>query len=109
MSKNIFQKIIDGEVPAQIVRETDNLLVIKDIKPSAPIHLLIIPKKLYRDVTELPDDIWVEMKNMALRIAKEMELSGFRLGINSGNLVEVPHVHMHFLAGYHKGKTEYDY
>ncbi len=104
MAKNIFQKIIAREVPSQIVRETDNLLVIKDIHPSAPVHLLIIPKKTYRDVTELPDELWVEMKNMALTLAQDMQLLGFRLGVNAGNLAEVPHMHLHFLAGFGKEK-----
>lgn len=97
MSECVFCKIVKKEIPADVIHETDSFIVFEDIKPSAPTHLLIVPKKHFKDITELPDDLWVKAKKIALEMAKDYD--GFRLVVNSGKAVMVEHFHMHLLTG----------
>jgi len=100
----IFCKIINRTIPSTVIKETPDLLVIKDIAPKAPIHYLIIPKEHIEDVKSL-DHTHLELAGKLLLMAKELseELNngGFRLHVNSGKDVGqvVPHLHIHFLAG----------
>jgi histidine triad (HIT) family protein len=105
----IFSKIINKEIPADIVYETDNVLAFKDIKPQAPIHILIIPKIEIPKVTDINGKghaiLLGEMFDVANKLAQEMGISerGFRLVFNCGNDggQEVFHIHMHLLGGRH--------
>lgn len=107
MSETIFSKIINKEIPADIVYETDSVLAFKDIDPKAPVHVLIIPKKEIAQVTEINgkqhSQLLAEMFDAANKIAKEMNIDndGFRLVINNGKNggQEVYHLHMHLLGG----------
>jgi histidine triad (HIT) family protein len=101
----VFCKIVAREIPAEIEKETENVLVFKDIHPSAPVHLLIIPKTHLKDITEVPDQLFLEMKNVALTLAKEKGMRGFRLATNAGETAFVPHLHMHLLSGITKDRT----
>jgi len=107
MSSTIFSKIISKEIPADIVYESEMLLAFKDIKPQAPVHILIIPKAEIDRVTDLKRfehaGMLGEMFDAANKIAKKMgiEKDGFRLVFNCGNFggQEVNHLHMHLLGG----------
>ena len=106
MSKTVFQKIIDREVPAKIVRETDELLAFHDVAPKAPTHILIIPKKPFARIAEVPETeaaLLGKLLLAAAEIAREIGLdkSGFRLIINNGRDggETVPHLHVHLLGG----------
>ncbi|HKI79308.1 MAG TPA: histidine triad nucleotide-binding protein [Ignavibacteriaceae bacterium] len=107
MSSTIFSKIISKEIPADIVYESEMLLAFKDIKPQAPVHILIIPKTEIDKVTDLKRfehaGMLGEMFDAANKIAKKMgiEKDGFRLVFNCGNYggQEVNHLHMHLLGG----------
>lgn len=100
----IFCKIIKKVIPAAIIKETDDIIVIKDINPKAPIHYLIIPKKHIETVQDLSQEDQ-QLAGSLLLMAKELQQDlnggGFRLHINSGKDVGqiVPHLHFHFLAG----------
>lgn len=106
MQDCIFCKIVKKELPAEIVYEDESILVFEDIKPEAPVHLLLIPKKHISSLLEL-DEEDVNLAGLiqltAARIAREMGLAerGFRLvcncGRDSGQLVY--HIHYHLLAG----------
>lgn len=98
MKDCIFCKIVDKKAKAEIVKETENLIVFKDINPQTAIHYLIVPKKHVKDLTELPDNLWKEIKTIAVYMAREKGLSGYRLLHNAGDEATVPHMQMHFLA-----------
>ena len=105
MNDTIFGKIIRKEIPSEIVYEDKDTLAFKDINPQAPIHILIIPKKLI----EMPEDITIEdneivgnLFSAASKIAKKLNITnGYRLVMNNGEEAgqTVFHIHLHFLAG----------
>ena len=105
----IFSKIINKEIPAEIVFESDNVLAFKDIKPQAPVHILIIPKIEIPKVSDIKGkehaSLLGEMFDAANKLAKDMGIdkNGFRLVFNCGNDggQEVYHIHMHLLGGRH--------
>ncbi len=98
MGDCIFCDIVKGEGETKIERETENLIIFQDINPQAAIHLLIVPKKHVSSLEELEDVVWKEIKDIALVIAKEKSVRGFRLIHNSGDAASIPHLQMHFLA-----------
>jgi len=108
MGETIFSKIIRKEIPAEIVFENDSVLAFKDIKPQAPVHILIIPK--ITDIETTKDingknhsKLLGELFDAANKIAKELNISesGFRIVINCGADAgqEVYHLHLHLLGG----------
>jgi histidine triad (HIT) family protein len=103
--KTIFSRIIDREIPAKIEYEDDLCIVIHDIDAQAPVHLLIIPKKVITNVSASTADdteILGHLYQAARRVAAKLNLDGgFRLVINTGPDAgeAVPHLHMHLLAG----------
>lgn len=99
MEDCIFCKIAKKEIPAEFVKETDNFVVFADIAPSAPTHLLIVSKEHYNDVRDMADNLWIEAKNIAVSLAKDRNLKGFRVANNVGEAAQVNHFHLHFLAG----------
>lgn len=104
MERTIFEKIIDREIPADIVFEDDQCIAINDISPQAPTHILIIPKKRIPRISESENsdaDIIGHLIIIARDIAKSKNLNGFRLVINNGRQAgeTVPHLHIHLLSG----------
>jgi histidine triad (HIT) family protein len=106
MKKTIFKKIIDREIPAQIIHETDELLAFRDINPQAPVHFLVIPKRHFNRIAEVPADHAALLGNLLLaaaEIARKENLApdGYRIVINNGaNGGEtIPHLHLHVLGG----------
>jgi histidine triad (HIT) family protein len=105
----IFSKIINKEIPADIVFESNNILAFKDIRPQAPVHILIIPKTEIPKVTDIKGNehaaLLGEMFDVANKLAKDFKVAnnGFRLVLNCGNDggQEVYHLHMHLLGGRH--------
>jgi histidine triad (HIT) family protein len=105
-AKTIFQKIIDREIPAPLVYEDDLVAAFHDIAPQAPVHVLIVPKRLIPRVgaAEAGDrDTLGALLLAAGRIAEQLGVkeSGFRLVINHGPAAgeTVPHLHVHLLGG----------
>lgn len=103
--KTVFAKIIDREIPADIVYEDEHCLAFRDINPQAPTHLVVIPKKAIVSVDDVADEdetlvghLFVAMR----KIAVEQGLSdGYRVVTNCGPAAgqEVMHLHFHLLAG----------
>ena len=102
---SVFTRILRGEIPAEILAETENVFVIRVIAPQAPLHLLVIPKSGdYRDVTELAAGdpaLLAEMVAIAKRVAIDYGDGDFRLVFNTGAGAgqTVFHVHAHVLGG----------
>jgi histidine triad (HIT) family protein len=103
--KTVFGRIIDREIPATIVYEDDLCLAFEDIKPQAPTHLVVIPKKQIGSVDDLAEEdgalighLFVTMRKIA---AQRGLTGGYRVVTNCGRDAgqEVMHLHFHLLAG----------
>ena len=103
--KNIFQKIIDGELPCDKVFENERILAFKDIYPVAPVHILIMPKKAIRDLQSLESKDYHLLGHIvavAQKLAKQFKIEdGYRLLTNNGPNAgqSVFHLHFHLLGG----------
>jgi len=105
MPGTLFQRIISREIPATIEYEDDRAIVIRDIQPEAPVHLLIIPKQLIArigDATPHDEAVLGHLFVVAGKVAAQLDLkNGFRLVVNHGPHAceTIPHLHIHLLAG----------
>jgi len=106
MSKTLFQKIVDREIPAKIVFEDGLVFAFHDIKPQAPTHVLIIPKQpipRLAEATTKDHPLLGHLLLKAAEVADKLGLkgSGYRLVINNGPDAgeAVPHLHIHILGG----------
>ena len=105
MSETLFSKIINREIPADIVYEDDLCLAFKDINPQAPVHILLIPKKPIVKVADAEENDQALLGHLLLKagdIAKEQGYAdAFRLVVNNGEAAgqTVFHLHIHILAG----------
>lgn len=103
----IFCQIISGKIKSKPILETDAVLVINDINPVAPVHILIIPKNHIDSVSTIRQENGTDLVGMfeaAKKLVSQLKLDSFRLAFNGGNFQHVPHLHMHLLAG---GKVEW--
>lgn len=105
----IFEKIINGEMAAEKVFESENIIAIKDINPVAPIHILIIPKKKIADLQSIDKEdlsligeIITVAQTLAIRFGI---IDGYRLVTNNGVLAgqTIFHLHFHLIGGRHLG------
>jgi histidine triad (HIT) family protein len=106
MSDDVFCKIIAGEFGGDFVYRDDEVVVFKDIKPHAPVHLLVAPVKHIDGIGDADNAILGKLLQTAHRVAKEQGLEkGYRLIINEGEDggKVVPHLHVHLLGGKHMG------
>lgn len=104
--KTLFEKIVAREIPAEIVFEDDDCLCFRDVQPQAPVHLLLIPKRVIPRVAAAAAEDAALLGHLLTRIpliAKQegFEESGFRVVLNNGpdGGETVPHLHIHLLAG----------
>jgi histidine triad (HIT) family protein len=102
----LFEKIVAREIPAKVVFEDDEMLAFHDINPQAPVHVLVIPKRVIPRIAEAKSDdgrLLGRLLLTAKQIASDLGLSetGFRLVINSGRNggETIPHLHVHLLGG----------
>ena len=105
--ENIFAKILRGEIPCETVHEDDHVLAFEDINPQAPVHVLIIPKGAYENMTEFAKKASAEEKTAFIEAIgtvvnlKRIDKTGYRTIANNGedSMQEVPHLHVHVLGG----------
>lgn len=103
--KTIFKRIIDGEIPAEIVHDDELCLAFKDINAQAPVHILVIPKReivSLAEVKEIDETLLGHLLVIASKVAKEQGLTnGYRTVINCGEEggQTVNHLHVHLLGG----------
>jgi histidine triad (HIT) family protein len=101
----IFEKIIAREIPAKVIWEDDDAIAFEDVNPQAPVHVLIVPKKVIprlNAATEKDRALLGKLLGVAGELAKKLEIdkSGYRVVINSGPDAgeSVPHLHVHLLG-----------
>lgn len=104
LEKTLFEKIIDKEIPADIVYEDELSIVIKDINPQAPIHLLIIPKIVITQISHAKKEHQALLGHLLIvagEVARKLGCQeAFRLVVNNGSKAQqtVFHLHIHLLA-----------
>jgi histidine triad (HIT) family protein len=102
--KTLFSRIIDREIPADVVYEDDDCLAFKDVDPQAPVHVLVVPKKPIASIATASDvdaDLLGHLLIVVRDLAAQLQLdSGFRVVINSGpdGGQSVDHLHLHLLG-----------
>lgn len=105
MSKTLFQRIADGEIPATLLHQDALCIAFRDIAPQAPTHVLIVPRKAVPRIGEAGAEDQALLGHLLLtaaKVARELGLKdGFRLVINNGRDggESVPHLHVHLLGG----------
>jgi histidine triad (HIT) family protein len=105
MSRTLFERICAKEIPAKIVYEDDLVVAFHDIKPQAPTHILIVPRRPVPRVGEATDEDTTLLGHLLLKAAKVARLAGlsggYRLVFNNGPDAgeAVPHLHCHILGG----------
>ena len=103
MTDCVFCKIVSGEIPSKRVYEDDQVIVINDLNPGAPVHVLVIPKEHTENILTASPEILVHVKKVLPEIVRKLGIAekGFRVVVNTG--VEggqtVPHLHFHILGG----------
>lgn len=103
----LFCKMVRGEISVDPVCQNDSAIVIRDIAPKAPVHLLLIPRRHAKDMVAWSADghssEWGEVMNLSVQAAREANLleNGFRVVINTGvdGGQTVEHLHLHLLGG----------
>ncbi len=102
----VFCNIVAGKIPSQTVYQDETVMAFRDIKPVAPTHILIIPKKHIASLADLPDEetpLIGYMSKVANQLARQEGIAqrGYRLVISSGREggQVVPHLHMHLIGG----------
>jgi histidine triad (HIT) family protein len=108
MSKTIFKKIIDREIPAPLIHEDELCVAFHDVSPQAPVHVLVIPRKelINLDASTKDDSALLgHLLSVAVQLARDLNIaeSGYRLVINNGRDggQSVDHLHVHLLGGRH--------
>ena len=107
MTKSLFQKIADKEIPAKIIYEDESCVAFHDIAPQAPVHFLVVPRKLIHRIAEVDsadESLLGHLLFVAQKVATDLKLQkGFRIVINNGpdGGETVPHLHVHVLGGRH--------
>ncbi len=104
--KTVFEKIRDRELPKEFLYEDEEVMAFYDIAPIAPVHVLIVPKKVIVSIAEMDDEDAATVGKMFLvarNIARDLKISekGYKLVIRVGRDggQEVPHLHLHLLGG----------
>jgi histidine triad (HIT) family protein len=105
LTDNIFLKIVERKIPATIVYEDDQCLAFRDINPQAPVHVLIIPRKVIRthaDIKAEDASLLGHLHLVAVKLAEQLGIAdGYRLVVNCLERAgqTVPHLHVHLLGG----------
>ena len=99
----IFCKIISGEIPAQLVAQSQHAIAFNDIAPKQPIHVLVVPKEHHSNVSELVEanpEALVDLVRLGSQVAKELSTGSFRLQFNTGEAAgqTVFHAHGHITS-----------
>lgn len=104
--KDIFCRIIDGEIPSRVIFEDEIVKVIMDVSPRSNGHLLVLPKEHYQDLYDISDDvlshIMIVARKMSVLLTEKLDCEGVTLEQNNGISQEVKHFHLHIIPKYTK-------
>lgn len=100
----LFCEMAKGKVPRETVYEDDDVFVIRDINPQAPVHVLVIPREHFESAASVQKpEVWSKVMGCAVRTASLLGIQqeGYRLVVNCGMQAgqTIPHLHIHLLAG----------
>ncbi len=100
----LFCKIVSGEIPADVVHESDTTVAFRDIEPQAPTHVLVVPREHHENAAALADAdpaTYLQLTRSAAAVAEQDGLDGYRLVFNTGASAHqtVFHAHLHVLGG----------
>lgn len=94
----IFCKIVAGEIPSKKVMEDDHTIVIQDINPAAPVHVLVISKEHYTDITDMGDTVYIQYMNSVRNVIKTQKIRQFRIVHNGKGAQFIAHAHTHVMG-----------
>lgn len=107
---SIFSQIAKKEIPAKFYYEDEEIMVIKDVNPMAPVHVLVIPKQQFATLEDIPleSDLPAKLLTVARKVAQQLGIEkDYRLVMNVGRRIQqVPHVHLHLMGGWSHPETE---
>lgn len=98
----VFCDIVEKKIPSQPIHETDACVVIPDIHPQAPTHLLVIPKTHYAEFLEMPNDLLLHVFETAKTVIAKQRISAYRLVNNGKGAAMIDHFHLHILGSVEK-------
>lgn len=108
----IFCKIMNGEIPSYTIYEDDIVKVFLDVNPDMNGHCLIVPKKHYQDLYDIPNDVLIHILETARKIGsllkEKLNAAGITLVQNNGLYQEVKHYHLHIKPGYKEKEEKID-
>lgn len=100
----LFCKIIDGNIPSEVIYEDDKVMIFLDINPTTNGDSLIVPKKHYKDFLSVPEDILVHMNNVIKKLypiyQEKLKCDGLTICHNTDYGQEIKHFHIHFIPRY---------
>ena len=97
----IFCKIVNKEIPAELVYEDDYTVAFNDLNPQAPIHILVVPKKHYNSMNEVDEQGFTHIFSAVPKVMKKLGIKEYRTVVNTGESAgqTVFHIHVHVMAG----------
>ena len=98
MSDCIFCQIAQGTIPSNFVYQDDDFMVIRDIHPAAPVHLLVIPREHVVDFVEGDDTLLTSLATLVKKIIKQEKITNYRLVTNGGGAALIEHLHVHLMG-----------
>lgn len=111
MENCLFCKIIKKEIPSEIIFEDEDILVFLDINPTTNGDTLVIPKKHYKDMFDVPKEILNKMNvlynNLYEKYKEKLKCNGLTLTTNMDSAQEIKHFHMHFIPRYDNDEVKY--
>jgi len=102
----LFCQIVKGKIPSEVIFENKRVLAFLDVNPCSNGHTVVIPKKHYEKLSQIPDkevkNLFIVVVKLAGKIQKQMKASAFNIGINDGEFAGqvIPHVHVHIIPRY---------
>lgn len=102
MSDCIFCQVVSGKLPSTVLYQDDEVMVIKDIYPQAPVHWIVIPKHHVPEFIAADDALIHHMMNVAKKVIRDENIQGYRLVNNGRGAAAIDHLHIHVMGNVDK-------